>query len=170
MAKVTTKHKSEAEWNRLYDAYLRQHSKKEMELAGNIDQTLTKVEFKGLYTSAVNEGVRTNITRRIVQSEAKVSYKQARVRYALYKEFMSTIEKKIDIGEDVPYYEFAAYKELLKNPISIKTIRQNPNLTDIFDNYIDSYNEDYARLKEEGRIEQSGKIDKVSYSEFITSP
>lgn len=168
--KLTPEYKSDTEWNRLYNAYLRQHSKKEMELAGNIDQTLTKVEFKGLYTSAANEGVRTNITRRIVQSEAKVSYKQARVRYNMYKEFMATIERKIDMGEDIPFYEYAAYRELLKSTISIKSIRQEPNIEDIFNTYINAYNKNYARLKKEGRIEQSGKINKVSYMEFITSP
>lgn len=162
MAKVTTKHKSEAEWNRLYDAYLRQHSKKEMELAGNIDQTLTKVEFKGLYTSAINEGVRTNITRRIVQSEAKVSYRQARVRMEVARNMLEQVQYAQHLGIPLSDEEIAILNEFGgKGGITIRKFRTIPNIMSKIDAYLDFLNT---------RGQAAGEGEDYSYAEFIDSP
>lgn len=156
--KLTPEYKSDSEWNRLYNAYLRQHSKKEMDLAGNIDQTLTKVEFKGLYTSAANEGIKTNITRKIVQSEAKVSYKQAKVRMMVARNMIEQIQYAQHLGAVLSDEELAMLDEFGgKGGITIKKFRTNPNIM----NKIDSYLEWLNRYNEG---------ENYSYAEFIDSP
>jgi hypothetical protein len=156
--KLTPEHKSESEWNRLYNAYLRQHSKKEMELAGNIDQTLTKVEFKGLYTSAVNEGIKTNITRKIVQSEAKVSYKQARVRMMVARNMLQQIQYAQHIGAVLSDEELAMLEEFGgTGGINVKKFRTNPHVMDKIDKYLEWLN-------------RYNEGEDYSYAEFIDSP
>lgn len=158
--KLTIQHKSEAQWKRLYDSYLRQYSKLSESLNGLVNRALTIVEYKGIYTNALNQGIKTNITRKLVQQVAEVSYDAARVRVGVYKKFMETIEKKIDSGEEVPAYEFEAYTKLLRKDITLKNIRRDVDFIDIFRDYLDEVN-----LRR--NVEKEGYI---SYREFITSP
>ena len=135
MAK-TIKSKSEKNWDRLYDAYLRQHERSAMNLRGNIEDTLTKVEYKSLYQNMVNSGITQNITRTIVQKEAKVSGRQARVRMKVAKNMLRKVEQKIDAKESITAGEFEVYKLLLKEKLTLKDFRTNPKLSSILSEYV----------------------------------
>lgn len=157
MAK-SLKSKSEKNWDRLYDAYLRQHERSSMNLRGNIEDTLTKVEYKSLYQNMLNSGITQNITRTIVQKEAIVSGKQARVRMEVAKNMIKSVEQKIDSGEQIPYYEYEMYRNLLKSNFTMKDFRTNPEISNILNEYISEYN-------------RSREVqDRISYAEFIDSP
>lgn len=157
MAK-TIKSKSEKNWDRLYDAYLRQHERSAMNLRGNIEDTLTKVEYKSLYQNMLNSGITQNITRTIVQKEALVSGRQARVRMEVAKNMLKSIEQKIDMGESVSSNEFELYKSLLRQKLTMRDFRTNPELSSILNEYISDINK------------SRNAQDKVSYAEFIDSP
>ena len=157
MAK-TIKSKSEKNWDRLYDAYLRQHERSSINLRGNIEDTLTKVEYKSLYQNMLNSGITQNITRTIVQKEALVSGRQARVRMEVAKNMLKSIEEKIDMGESVSSNEFELYKSLLRQKLTMRDFRTNPELSSILNEYISDINK------------SRNAQDKVSYAEFIDSP
>lgn len=157
MAKII-KSKSEKNWDRLYDAYLRQHERSSMNLRGNIEDTLTKVEYKSLYQNMLNSGITQNITRTIVQKEALVSGRQARVRMEVAKNMLKSIEQKIDMGESVSSNEFELYKSLLRQKLTVRDFRTNPELSSILNEYISDINK------------SRNAQDKVSYAEFIDSP
>ena len=150
--------KSEKNWDRLYDAYLRQHERSSMNLRGNIEDTLTKVEYKSLYQNMLNSGITQNITRTIVQKEALVSGRQARVRMEVAKNMLKSIEQKIDMGESVSSNEFELYKSLLRQKLTMRDFRTNPELSSILNEYISDINK------------SRNAQDKVSYAEFIDSP
>lgn len=150
--------KSEKNWDRLYDAYLRQHERSSMNLRGNIEDTLTKVEYKSLYQNMLNSGITQNITRTIVQKEALVSGRQARVRMEVAKNMIKSIEEKIDMGESVSSNEFELYKSLLRQKLTMRDFRTNPELSSILNEYISDINK------------SRNAQDKVSYAEFIDSP
>lgn len=169
MAK-TIKSKSEKNWDRLYDAYLRQHERSSMNLRGNIEDTLTKVEYKSLYQNMVSSGITQNITRTIVQKEAKVSGRQALRRYEVARKIMREVEMKIDSGEFIPNYEYQVYRELLKSRLSVKSFRTDENLTNLLSDYVKAYNKDEERLRLEQGKSQDEEVDEISFTEFITSP
>lgn len=152
------KKKSEKNWDRLYNAYLRQHERSSMNLRGNIEDTLTKVEYKSLYQNMLNSGITQNITRTIVQKEALVSGRQARVRMEVAKNMLKSIEQKIDMGESVSSNEFELYKSLLRQKLTMRDFRTNPELSSILNEYISDINK------------SRNAQDKVSYAEFIDSP
>lgn len=169
MAK-SLKLKSEKNWDRLYDAYLRQHERSSMNLRGNIEDTLTKVEYKSLYKNMLNSGITQNITRTIVQKEARVSGRQALRRLEVARRIMKEVEMKIDLGEQVPYYEYKVYRELLKTRLSVKAFRTDDYLTDLLSDYVKAYNKDEERLRLEQGKREDEEVDEISFTEFITSP
>ena len=154
--------KSEKNWDRLYDAYLRQHERSAMNLRGNIEDTLTKVEYKSLYQNMVSSGITQNITRTIVQKEAKVSGRQARVRMEVAKNMLKKVKEKINMQEPLTVSEFEVYKMLLNEKLTLKEFRTNPELSLILNEYISEVN----RMRELAGEDDS----KISYAEFIDSP
>jgi hypothetical protein len=106
----------------------------------------------------LNSGITQNITRTIVQKEALVSGRQARVRMEVAKNMLKSIEQKIAMGESVSSNEFELYKSLLRQKLTMRDFRTNPELSSILNEYISDINK------------SKNAQDKVSYAEFIDSP
>lgn len=154
MAKIEAPKRSEAQWQKLYNAYLRQQSKLSEELSGNVYSTLSMAEFKGNYNSLWMGGVRQNITRTLVQRSARVSYRKARI----FTNMIKNIKKEIEENKTPTPQELAILQTFNAYGGKIKDIRRNPILADAIDEY-------YQLTK--ARREQMGEEFDSGYEEWI---
>lgn len=132
MAKIQAPKRSEAQWQKLYNAYLRQQSKFSEELSGNTYSTLSLAEFKGNYNSLWMGGVRQNITRKLVQRSARVSYKQSRV----FATAIQNMKNEIINNQNATPAEIAILNEFNLLGGKIKDIRRNPEIIEVMSQYM----------------------------------
>lgn len=146
MAKIQAPKRSEAQWQKLYNAYLRQQSKFSEELNGNVYSTLSLAEFKGNYNSLWMGGIRQNITRTLVQRSARVSYRKARI----FTNIIKNMTKEIESKQFATPEELAVLEAFQTFGGKIKDIRREPILAHAIQQYWKMINAQRQKKDQQG--------------------
>lgn len=127
--------KSDKQWQRLYNAYIKNYNKLSERLNGNVYDAMSFVEYKDTYANLYLGGIRQNITRTIVAKEAIVSTKQARVASYVLFNMAIAAQGKLHNGDEVTLaetYIMEYFKQFKGSRYNMQNyLRKNPDLIDL---------------------------------------
>lgn len=126
--------KTDKQWHRLYNAYIKNYNKLSEKLDGSVYDSMSFVEYKDTYANLYVGGIRQNITRTIVAKEAIVSTAQARVAAdVLFNMAIEATKQEHETGyiTDAQQAIISLFKQYAGSRTKMKNaIRKQPSIRD----------------------------------------